>query len=440
MSIEYKYRQVWLAMFYVHVDAFVILVYERASGILKSAPQERSISLEPGKLVKAIPFSAIAKLDAVGRIAALTKITALANLKLPMALVTTLISLDAIFGAILQLTVKSNIGGFLIGIVGFVLSLIPKIDMHKIRYTYKVGLDGAGHEIGEEPLIGAGGGAPGIRVYDNIGRLLGQVKVDGEPCGNGRDKCTTSLVNIKKQPASALFIGKRNPICIAAIGVEYPGGDNYGWVGNWAQTCGKPWYYSAIDAHGPNGTMKLDCAWIGSQGYKRGYTTALRIHFPEFVDEYRGNGNSSQYYCKENNTALTFFNHKYPKYFDGANHEQHKAQDKATRPPHKRAFRRQRTADISNTMWKMSVRSHVEQHKARRLCESPTSAGPSLVSMGDRLFCHMPEKVLYPFCEDVERGACWNHTAHAFDAIGVGAIQARAALPNIHFDNPTIWH
>ena len=53
-------------------------------------------------------------------------------------------------------------------------------------------------------------------------------------------------------------------------------------------------YYSAVDAQTSNGSVKLDCAWIGSQGYKRGYSTGIRIHFPQFSEGFRGNGNNDQ--------------------------------------------------------------------------------------------------------------------------------------------------
>lgn len=90
-------------------------------------------------------------------------------------------------------------------------------------------------------------------------------------------------------------------------------------------------------------------------------------------------------------------------------------------------------------MWKQSVKSHMNHHSAKYLCGSSSSAGPSLVAMSERLFCHMPDKVLYQFCADVESGSCWDHEAHSFDAKGLGKIHARAALPNIYFDKPLVW-
>lgn len=86
-----------------------------------------------------------------------------------------------------------------------------------------------------------------------------------------------------------------------------------------------------------------------------------------------------------------------------------------------------------------SVQSYFEQHSAKSLCASETSAGPSLVSFTERVFCHMPDKILYVFCDDIVNGACWDHISHSFDAKGESAIHARAALPDIKFDKPLVW-
>ncbi|KAG5979939.1 hypothetical protein E4U55_004563 [Claviceps digitariae] len=361
-----------------------------------------------------------------------------------MAYVGTIYGLSTIVEG--SFSIGVTVGTGWIAFVAFVVSLLPKIDKHEIKYAFKIGLEGAGYEDGKTPLLGAGGDAPDIRVYDNLGRYMGESHHRFVTCHHGSDNCVSSVYGIKKQPSYALFIGKPNAVCIAAIAVQYPGGDKYGWVGNWAQTCGQPWYYSAVDAQTRNGSIKLDCAWIGSHGYKHGFTTGIRIHFPQFVDGFPGNGNYDQYYCQNNNTALAFYQHKHPRYFDGSNRTEHHHQDKHKRPPHKRAVRlaekermRRISYEVSDTMWKRSIQSHVNHHSAKHLCESHTSAGPSLVSMADRLFCHMPEKVLYRFCADVESGACWDHDAHAFDAKGAGAIHVRAAMPNIQFDKPMIW-
>ncbi|KAG6016160.1 hypothetical protein E4U54_002154 [Claviceps lovelessii] len=357
-----------------------------------------------------------------------------------MAYVGTILGLDTIVES--SFAVGFAVGSGWIGFVAFVISMIGKIDKHEVKYGFKIGLEGAGYEYGVDPLIGAGGDLPTIRVYDNLGRLLGKSHHRHAKCHDGSDNCVQSVYGIEKQPSYALLVGKSNAVCIAAVSVQYPGGDKYGWVGNWANTCGQPWYYSDVDAQGKNGSLKLNCAWIGRDGYKRGYSTGIRIHFPEFTDGFRGNGNNDSYYCRENNTALSFYQHKNPKFFDGASKTSHLHQDKKLRPPNKRdeiESTRHFTREVSSNMWKRSVQSHAKHHSAKLLCGSATSAGPSLVSMVERHFCHMPDKVLYRFCEDVVTGVCWDHKAHAFDAKGASALHVRAAMPNIQFDKPMIW-
>lgn len=54
------------------------------------------------------------------------------------------------------------------------------------------------------------------------------------------------------------------------------------------------------------------------------------------------------------------------------------------------------------------VKSWLPELDATYLCQAKASAGPSFVSHTERMFCHMPTKQLFPFCEDVSSGACWS--------------------------------
>ncbi|GAB0138541.1 hypothetical protein EsDP_00006773 [Epichloe bromicola] len=387
-----------------------------------------------------------------------------------MALVTALIGFGSIVGTASTL---SFFTGTSLGFVAFAIDKAVLPPKHVIHYTFKIGLDGAGSNEGHDPLEGAGGTVPHIRVFDNHGKYLGR-SMDRVVCQDGEDNCVHKVSPIKQQPAYALLSGRTNTVCLAAVGVTYPSGDQYGWVGNWAHSCCQPWYYSDIDAQVENGTVKLDCVWLGAKGYKRGYSTGIRIHFPEFKKGFSGNGNDEQYYCKGNNTALAFYNNKDPKYFDGTNQEHRYALKKAEKEAKKKAkeakkqakqaskaakdaekaekdaqkaekdkkeAKKPKTAQRRSTMVMetRSIQSYHHGHSATFLCKSETSVGPSLVSFPERTFCHMPDKVLYKFCEDVESGACWNEKSHSFDAKGPGAIHARAALPAIKFDAPLVW-
>ncbi|KAG5969831.1 hypothetical protein E4U58_001046 [Claviceps cyperi] len=343
---------------------------------------------------------------------------------------------------------SAGIGGLTgIGIFSFLFFLLP-IRHHEIQFAFKLGMQGEDYQPGEEMPHKF---APGIRVYDNMGKFM-RMTIHGYLCSNSRDNCVAHIHPVKRQPAYIMIHGNPNPLCLAAVGVKYEGGDRYGWVGNWAQTCEQPWYYSAHNAVLGNETFGINCAWIGAHGYKRsrrhrhrnyrtGIPTGIRIHFIEFTDAYRA-VHDDEYYCRDNNTALAFHKHKHPGFFDGTTFPERVY----TRPPIKRAEgqtekerARHITPEISSDMWKRSVKSHMSHHSAKYLCGSSSSAGPSLVAMSERLFCHMPDKVLYQFCADVESGGCWDHETHSFDAKGPGKIHARAALPNIDFDKPLVW-
>lgn len=82
------------------------------------------------------------------------------------------------------------------------------------------------------------------------------------------------------------------------------------------------------------------------------------------------------------------------------------------------------------------VKSRSDDHSAKELCEAKTSAGPSFVSFTDRQFCHMETKTLYPLCEDVETGACFDDETNTIKALGNAK---REALPNLEFTKVTNW-
>lgn len=58
--------------------------------------------------------------------------------------------------------------------------------------------------------------------------------------------------------------------------------------------------------------------------------------------------------------------------------------------------------------------------------------------MPERIFCHMPEKLMYPFCPDIVYGLCYDEEFHVFDVKG-DVIHPRAALPDVELDEPIIW-
>lgn len=136
----------------------------------------------------------------------------------------------------------NGLSGF--GLVEYTVPL-PKhmmVEQDTIIYSFRIGLNGAGREFGEDQLYGAEGDTPNVIVYDNQAAYLGEVIGRKGKCSDGADNCVQYVKDIQKQPAYGLLVGGDDEVCLASATVTYPGGDQYGWVGNWAHTCGRPWY------------------------------------------------------------------------------------------------------------------------------------------------------------------------------------------------------
>lgn len=128
-----------------------------------------------------------------------------------------------------------------LGIFGFMQNQVDRAGKDDLVFSFKIGLDGA-HGPGTPPLTEAGGNLPDIRVFDNQGNFLGMATNDRNKCESGEDNCLAKVPGpIKQQPSYALFTANDDALCVAWASVTYPGGDKYGWVGNWAKECNAPW-------------------------------------------------------------------------------------------------------------------------------------------------------------------------------------------------------
>lgn len=85
------------------------------------------------------------------------------------------------------------------------------------------------------------------------------------------------------------------------------------------------------------------------------------------------------------------------------------------------------------------IKSKAAGHAATDLCNSKSSIGPSFVSHSERKFCDMKAKTLYPFCEDVESGHCWDDDSDSILAKGNGIGNEMAAAPIVKFGNTINW-
>ncbi|KAI9707756.1 MAG: hypothetical protein M1836_000718 [Candelina mexicana] len=75
--------------------------------------------------------------------------------------------------------------------------------------------------------------------------------------------------------------GGDNAVCIAYVITKWAGGESYGWLGDAARACGKPWGYSRV--HGGVGDDRKDCqpkcAWMDGNGDWPG---GLSIYISDF--------------------------------------------------------------------------------------------------------------------------------------------------------------
>ncbi|KAK9439762.1 hypothetical protein VB005_04377 [Metarhizium brunneum] len=170
-------------------------------------------------------------------------------------------------------------------IFSFGLTELRQVPSNRLDLSLKIGLNGAKAPFGETPVpskeggLASAGGKIDIAVYDNQGNKIGETlpsRDNHNLCGDGADDCRPVVEMYQnKQPSYTLFMGQGDGICIAAATVTYPGGDKYGWVGNWARECGAEWYYSDIDARTTNGSTKLICAWLDSDDDNGGSMTTI---------------------------------------------------------------------------------------------------------------------------------------------------------------------
>jgi hypothetical protein len=126
----------------------------------------------------------------------------------------------------------------LIGILGFIQSNIPdRPNQHETKFRIHVALDNA-----RSGPSNAGGDAPDIRVWNQAGQFLGGAYDPGK-ISSGSFRDVTVRLSQPHQPTYALFTGNNDAICIAYITNSWADGQQYAWVGNWADgsSCRQSW-------------------------------------------------------------------------------------------------------------------------------------------------------------------------------------------------------
>ena len=132
----------------------------------------------------------------------------------------------------------------MVKLIGFLQSKIPSKPNQYRTKVRVVGLDRAGG------LNNAGGGVPDIRVWNENGEFMG-AKYDPGYIGSGQLKDVVIKLSKTNQPTYVLFAPNDDAVCISYITQSWADGQNYGWIGNWADgwACNRAWYepkYSSL--------------------------------------------------------------------------------------------------------------------------------------------------------------------------------------------------
>ncbi|KAF6815474.1 hypothetical protein CPLU01_14123 [Colletotrichum plurivorum] len=290
-----------------------------------------------------------------------------------------------------------------ITLLGFLLVIIPN-ERDQTTISYIIANDGTKGPNGGN-LKEAGGDFPDVRLWDETGEYLGG-RMDPGMCEEGRTDCTTT-VDTQEAATYTLFSGNSDAICIAWTGLNWAGGQkNYGFhPGNWAYACGARgyesgnWYYAGIPLPGIDYADDAYCAWFDSSTV----TSAEDVK----LDYFCKNLPPVNFRTEEDPNRLQFWSKA--RYVFSSDPSV-KTSTVPPSPAQKKRVANRRTQSLSKRMAQDTriIKSHFQKHSAAQLCESPRSIGQPFVSYSERKFCFMPTKTLYPFCEDVEGGACWS--------------------------------
>jgi hypothetical protein len=270
-----------------------------------------------------------------------------------------------------------------------------------------------------------GGNTPGIRLFDVVGRDLGEARGSKKTIADGGFKdIEVKLGDNLQSQAHYISVSKggNDALCIAYIGLTWPNGDKRAWYGDVGYSCGGSWYNSQTIV-GENNYMPK-CTWVDGDKSNGITTQGMGIHITDFVateERAKAYADNMDTMCKSkprfhlyddltSDMFLPYFDPPLEYDDNGVDKDNSKVfVDGASTgplPPNKRK-RRSQILKRHHFPGKL-VTSAQAGHSARELCESGNSLGPDFVSQHEGLFCDMSEKELWPLCDA-------DHTTGCFD-------------------------
>ncbi|KAH7401963.1 hypothetical protein DE146DRAFT_449881 [Phaeosphaeria sp. MPI-PUGE-AT-0046c] len=207
-------------------------------------------------------------------------------------------------------------------------------------------------------------------------------------------------------------------VCIGLLSTTWADGTKFGWVGDWANICGLPSYYSGIIM--PNGKSPA-CMWLGNDSPVTKAPFSIKIKWHDFLSENGElpSGAEAKAMCGKSMKA-------YDAYLSEIKLPANQQISTGSGNTRKR--------DSFHHMGRSDDRlivSSLSGQNATALCEQHNSYGPDFISVEEGIYCNMETRETLPLCSSSIVGEC-------FDVDSASHISNDGAhKPSIRARNPT---
>ncbi|KAK8006659.1 hypothetical protein PG991_012956 [Apiospora marii] len=323
--------------------------------------------------------------------------------------------------------VAFNVIGLLLGVVGMapmLNSMLPDKSDRETTIRIGVGTSIKGSDT-------TGGNTPGIRIFDVMGRDLGEARGSKKVIADGGFKDIVVTASSDKQGRQAQYLsvskGGNDALCISYISMTWPDGQKKAWYGDVGYQCGGHWYNSQTLIGDDNYQPK--CTWIDGDKSNGITTQGFGMHITDFTatkERAAAYADDQDTMCKSKPRFHLYDDLKsdyFLPYFsppleydsnlvdkdrkkvmvDGASTGKLPPRNKVRSPRERRDIIAKRHLFPGKL-----VTSPKTAHSARELCESGSSLGPDFVSFHENLFCDMSEKELWPLCSAKVTSGCFD--------------------------------
>ncbi|PSN68557.1 hypothetical protein BS50DRAFT_520523 [Corynespora cassiicola Philippines] len=326
-----------------------------------------------------------------------------------------------------------------IGIVADVISMVPLFSDIMAPKTDRQTTVRIGVGLSKKIEANTGGNTPGIRIFDVMGRDIGEARGSKDIIADGGFKDIVVESNKDTQGRQAQYIsvskGGDNALCVAYVSMTWPDGQNKAWYGDVGMECGGKWYESQNVFGDSNYSPK--CLWIDGDESNGITTEGFGLHITDFTateERMKAYKDDKDTMCKskprfhlyddlKSDYFLPFFNPplEYDDNLVDKNRDALFVDGDSTGPLPPKNRKRSATHHRSTLAKRHHfpgklVSSDKKAHSARALCESGNSLGPDFVSKAEGLFCDMSEKELWPLCDENHLSGCFNTTSHTMIA------------------------